>query len=259
MGRLLLAAGLLLIALLSSPRGDLGAGASSPEEVAARADKDMVARPSEAVRIARAAADHLPGREQLRRRLFAAAARLEEQQLSRLDEGDTAELADVYANILADPTAAARVRREWLRRREKALAAGDGAGRVHLARLAWSWLGDRALAARLCQEALRHQPGLTSAPRMLRDDLGYRLTEAGWEPTDGLREAGKGWAGLRAGLTTVEVRLRLGLPARVARQFLFHRYVEQWCYGEPASLWIEFGCLKGQEAVVLSVHRAGEP
>jgi hypothetical protein len=230
-----------------------GRGSLSPEDVVARAERDMAARPAEAVRIARSAADHLRDRQPLARQLFARAARLQEQELSRLDEGGAAELAGAYANVLADAPAAERVQRSWLLHRERHLETGDGDGRVHLARLWWIWLADRTAAARLCQEALRHQPALTSAPTMLRDDLGYRLTDAGWEPAEGPNAK----PGVRPGWTAADVRRRQGPPSRVARQLLFHRYLEQWSYGEPPSLWVEFGCLKGQEPVVLSVHRAG--
>jgi hypothetical protein len=60
--------------------------------------------------------------------------------------------------------------------------------------------------------------------------------------------------GVRIGMTTTRVLELLGKPARVSRQILFRRHVEQWIYAAPTSLWIEFQGVRGQEARVTSVH-----
>jgi hypothetical protein len=58
---------------------------------------------------------------------------------------------------------------------------------------------------------------------------------------------------LRAGMTPAEVRLVLGPPHRIARQILYHRYLEQWLYNAPASLRVDFDFPRGQAARLVSV------
>jgi hypothetical protein len=59
---------------------------------------------------------------------------------------------------------------------------------------------------------------------------------------------------LQRGLTFDAVRDLLGPPHRVARQILSHRSLEQWVYGPPYDFRVEFECLRGQKAQLLSVH-----
>jgi hypothetical protein len=59
---------------------------------------------------------------------------------------------------------------------------------------------------------------------------------------------------LQRGLSFERVRDLLGPPHRVARQVLFHRYLEQWVYGPPYDFRLEFDCLRGQKAQLLTVH-----
>jgi hypothetical protein len=54
-------------------------------------------------------------------------------------------------------------------------------------------------------------------------------------------------------MTPAEVRDRLGPPARVARQILYRRHIEQWVYDTPAARRVEFNCVRGQEPYVLHV------
>jgi hypothetical protein len=61
-------------------------------------------------------------------------------------------------------------------------------------------------------------------------------------------------ANVQVGMTAEAVRKQLGRPSRRSRQILYRRFVEQWRYDDPAGLWIEFDCLKGQEPKVLAVH-----
>src|SRR5438309_876528 len=58
------------------------------------------------------------------------------------------------------------------------------------------------------------------------------------------------------GITAAEVRLRLGPPQHVARQILDRHAIEQWVYGEPPVLRVEFDRTKGQEPQVLTVRMA---
>ena len=63
---------------------------------------------------------------------------------------------------------------------------------------------------------------------------------------------------VRRGMTPAEVRQMLGPPARVARQILFRRHLEQWVYDQPEAVRVEFNCVRGEEPYVLTVtHAAG--
>jgi len=56
------------------------------------------------------------------------------------------------------------------------------------------------------------------------------------------------------GMTAGDVRQKLGMPARVSRQILYHRHLEQWIYSAPIDLRLEFRCLPGQEARLQTVQ-----
>jgi hypothetical protein len=62
---------------------------------------------------------------------------------------------------------------------------------------------------------------------------------------------------LHAGMTPAEVRQVLGPPQRVARQILYHRYLEQWVYNAPTSVRVEFDFPHGQPPRLVSVDPAG--
>lgn len=51
---------------------------------------------------------------------------------------------------------------------------------------------------------------------------------------------------LSAGMRPQEVSARLGAPTRVSRQVFAHRCLEQWHYGPPHNLRLEFDCPRGQ-------------
>lgn len=53
-------------------------------------------------------------------------------------------------------------------------------------------------------------------------------------------------AALAAGLTSDEVRAKLGPPNRISRQILAHRVREQWHYDQPIGLRLEFDSPRGQ-------------
>ena len=55
------------------------------------------------------------------------------------------------------------------------------------------------------------------------------------------------------GQSPAEVRQRLGPPARVSRQILYRRHVEQWAYEEPKPLRVEFNCVRGEAPYVCGV------
>ena len=90
---------------------------------------------------------------------------------------------------------------------------------------------------------------------MLRQDLHYEWTIAGWVPQGSpTREPASGPVQVRIGMTEDEVRRLLGPPRRFGRQILFRRYLEQWTYDRPVPLWIEFNAIQGQELQVQTVH-----
>lgn len=225
------------------------AGASSDEAVQS-AEAEMRRRPREAFLIARQAAAKLADQPALVQRLFTEAARQQEAHLTALEEPQVVDLADYYGSRLSDRAAAARVQRRWLTVRRQGLAPGAAAERFQLAQLAWKWLKDRELAAGLCLEALRENPELTAAARLLHDELGYRQTERGWVP----RQPAAGADEVRAGMTAEEVRRLRGEPERIARQHVNRRYLEQWIYNQPVPLRVAFQGVKGQELRVVQVH-----
>ncbi len=247
-----------LLAALAASAAD-----AAPADVAAvvrRAEREMAQRPQEAFLIARRAADQLTGHPEPIRSVFRSACQVLERRLPDLAEAQVAELAEVYAKTLDDRPAATAAQRRWLTTRARRVGAADGRGLVHLARLWLRWLNDRHEAARLCQEALRREPGLAAATQMLQHDLGYRLTEAGWVPREQDRPA-TGKTNVQPGMTRAEVRRLLGSPRQVSRQILSRRLIEQWSYGSPADLWVQFLASKGEEPHVLTVHQAsaGKP
>jgi hypothetical protein len=63
---------------------------------------------------------------------------------------------------------------------------------------------------------------------------------------------------LRPGITPAEVRQAFGPPKRLARQVLYHRYLEQWIYDAPASLRVEFDYPRGLPARFTSARTTGE-
>jgi hypothetical protein len=233
----------------------LVAGGGPAEPPAPRLDlraleQEMNRHPAEAINIARRETQDLPPRSEPFLKAFAKAAEIQERRLATLSEAQVTELANVHRQTLGDAAAARRVQQNWLRARERALAGNDAPARVALARLWLTWLADRKTAARLCQEALRLDPDLTAAERMLRDDLHYRLVDRQWVPGP---TAGNP-APVRPGMTQAEVIASLGQPQQIARQVLFRRYLEQWTYAAPSRVVIEFDCLKGQDPRVLTVH-----
>lgn len=62
---------------------------------------------------------------------------------------------------------------------------------------------------------------------------------------------------LRPGLTAAEVLQRHGEPARIARQVIYRRCLEQWIYDAPLSVRIEFDSPLGQPSQILTVQPLG--
>ena len=66
-------------------------------------------------------------------------------------------------------------------------------------------------------------------------------------------------AALDPGLSPDQVRRLIGPPLHVARQILYHRCLEQWLYGAPFPVRVEFDCPRGQEPRLQSVQPLGGP
>jgi hypothetical protein len=250
----------LVFAVLLATNADGAASsitpAGAPLEGTLRAcEREMEQHPRDAFLIARRTVDMFSRREEVVKRLFTTAARLQEERLMKLGEPQVVELAEVYRKTLQDDRSARRVEQAWLQKRMDGLGDGSATERLHLAGLYWAWLKDRARAARLCQEALQAAPQLTGAAQMLIDDLHYRRTETGWVPVEGAKEAVTEVAQrLRPGMSPEEVKKLLGPPNRMARQVLYRRYLEQWIYDGTTPLTVEFSSLKGQDPQLLGVH-----
>lgn len=59
---------------------------------------------------------------------------------------------------------------------------------------------------------------------------------------------------LHVGMTPREVRVLLGAPQHIARQFFYQCRLEQWTYEEPLPCRIAFVCRLGKEAQIQSVQ-----
>jgi hypothetical protein len=219
-------------------------------------EKEMADHPLESFALARRAGERMADRPERIKQLFATAARLQEESLPLLNESQVEELAEVTSKALGAPKAAQEIRRRWLAIREKALGPADGPGRLKLAQFYHKWLDDRDEAARLCQEAFHVAPDLTAAARMLREVLGYQMTEVGWQPRKekAIDSPGHRMEKIKSGATTSEVLQVLQKPSRVARQILYRRYREQWFYDDSPGSWIEFDCFKGHDPRVLAIR-----
>jgi hypothetical protein len=60
-------------------------------------------------------------------------------------------------------------------------------------------------------------------------------------------------------MTTAEVETKLGRPPRrKARQFLAHRYLEQWYYDLPFPTRLEFEFRQGEPAILVTLPQDGK-
>jgi hypothetical protein len=106
------------------------------------------------------------------------------------------------------------------------------------ARRSWLRLALALLVALWVSGLLAPTGPAEEAPPTARDDWGQKL------------------ARLHSGLTAAQVRLRLGPPHRVARQLLYHRYLEQWLYNAPTPIRLEFECRRGQPPLLTELAPA---
>lgn len=69
-------------------------------------------------------------------------------------------------------------------------------------------------------------------------------------------DAGDRPSALRLGMGVDEVRTLLGAPTHVSRQTVLMRCLEQWHYGRPHHLDLEFLYRRGQSPTLTAVRRA---
>ena len=62
-----------------------------------------------------------------------------------------------------------------------------------------------------------------------------------------------------ANASPAQVRKLLGTPARVSRQILAQRYLEQWVYDAPHRLRVEFDCVRGRQPRLIAVRPLADP
>jgi hypothetical protein len=55
------------------------------------------------------------------------------------------------------------------------------------------------------------------------------------------------FAKVEPGMTMEQVRQLAGAPQRIARQVLYHRYLEQWMYDRPIPARLQFDCPRGEK------------
>ena len=71
------------------------------------------------------------------------------------------------------------------------------------------------------------------------------------KPAENKEELRQAFAKLERGMTPEQVRAKVGSPKRVARQLLYHRYLEQWIYDQPSLMRLTFDCQRGQKPYLL--------
>jgi hypothetical protein len=72
--------------------------------------------------------------------------------------------------------------------------------------------------------------------------FGIKISAHGFE-----REPAQAFAKLEPGMTAEQVRQQVGPPKRIARQVLYHRYLEQWIYDQPSASRLHFDCHRGEK------------
>ncbi len=81
--------------------------------------------------------------------------------------------------------------------------------------------------------------------------FGFRTSDYGFGAGEGAEDRARAFAKLERGMSPEQVRQRVGAPKRVARQILYHRYLEQWIYDPPHAARLQFDCPRGQTPQLL--------
>lgn len=96
-------------------------------------------------------------------------------------------------------------------------------------------------------------------PRLLLVGMAVLLISAFSSPAGGDDKTGQSkeelvqaFARLDPGMTPEQVRAKVpSPPRRIARQLLYHRYLEQWIYDQPFPARLTFDCQRGQKPRLL--------
>lgn len=80
------------------------------------------------------------------------------------------------------------------------------------------------------------------------------LIGAGWQPPPA--PPADRVSALRLGMRGEEVRSLLGPPGQVSRQAVWLRCLEQWHYGRPYHLSLQFSAPRGQAPVLAAIRRS---
>jgi tetratricopeptide (TPR) repeat protein len=233
------------------------------------AELRMAADPGRALEYAQEAAQALPDRPLVGKRLIGEALKTAMRDIAALRQGDVEALAQVYRGTLRQPEAANDLLRRWLDdQRDHRLSSTDAEGRVLLAGRYETMLGDRATAVALLQDAWRIDPQSREVSDAFRR-LGFRKVRDQWvestraagpdqesgagpatglDPTNSRAAVGAQNSSLR-GLTPQEIRVRLGgKPNRIIWSASQGQVLEQWIYhGVNQDQYLNF------------LHVAGEP
>jgi tetratricopeptide (TPR) repeat protein len=209
-------------------------------------ERQVVATPMDASRLAEIARDRLPDRPELADRLRQRSLSEAEARVASMRQSEVEELARKLREQ-GEEDRARRLFQNWLGdRRKSRLSSSDAEGRILLAGSYEKLLGDRATAADLLREALAIDPQSKSAvDAFLR--MGFRKGDVGWydpanagpDSTTPVLPGAKSGRGAVSdetgeslkGLTRAQVRSRLGgKPDLVVRSASQGRCIEQWIY-----------------------------
>jgi hypothetical protein len=205
-------------------------------------ERQLLAKPMDAAKLAAIARDRIPDRPALADRLARQGLVEAESRVASMRQSEVEELAARFREQGEDDRAK-RLIQVWLAdRRKNRLSATDAEGRVLLAGTVEKMLGDRATAAELIREALAIDPQARGAvDAFLR--MGFRKGDSGWYdpnlarstpapgPGAGREPVGREPTVSLEGLTRAQVRNRLGgAPDLVVRSASQGRSVEEWIY-----------------------------
>ncbi len=97
---------------------------------------------------------------------------------------------------------------------------------------------------------LRSRP-LWRAVLLLLTLLVFGASDVGFTQEQVKEDPASAFAKLESGMTADQVRQRVGTPKHIARQILYHRYLEQWIYDGPVAARLQFDCPRGQQPQLL--------
>jgi hypothetical protein len=209
----------------------------------------------------------IPERQEIGRDLLRRWADSEAARITTLPPASQVfRLADVFKTDLDDPKRGDEVIRQWLDTRRKRLSTKDADGRVQLAKLYRTRLGDDETARALLLEAVNIEADLPEAAEQLKS-LGYMKGPSGWVSSgDSSVAAKQGMATqserlLKLGMTPAQVRERVGDPKAEDKIRFTDRtadgrrvVVEQWVYRGPSDLYVTFQVSSASDVRVIAIN-----